>query len=1100
MADFVKRIENITEFRFVYRIKDIEPDFLVTLDAKNESIDQILETVLIDSGIEYNIVEKQIFIIKIPVKPELDNNVQEQIKEEEHDILIRGQILNNQEVPLLGVNIIEKGTLKGTTTDENGNFELNATDPNPILIISYIGYERLEVRPVNQDSLKIKLNPDSSQLEEVIVVGYGTQRKIDLTGSVASVSSEFIENKPITSPDEVLAGLVAGVNISTWSGDPGAPVNVRIRGVGTAGSNAPLWVIDNVPIVLTTNVIVNTSSATQSNPLAGINPNDIESIDVLKDAASAAIYGARAANGVIIVTTKKGNQGKARVTYDGYGAVSWVQQKRKVLNVSQFIDIQRQLGRDFSNFSAEPFVDWQDAVFRNGYSQNHNLTVSGGGKKANYFISGSYLDQKGVELAQSFKRYSLKANTDVKIGKVFKVGQSLLLSQFDRTVQGEPATFAGFNAALNAPFFPIRDASSEVFGYALESPSNLNGLNGEAARGLNLVARTDPRIESVDLQARKVLGNFYGEISITDKIKFKTSVGIDYTVGAGDISSSGLPLNPMQINQSLAVQSRPNELALTTSATLSYDKTFGHHQLSSLFGFEQTKFRFNKIRLQGRDLFNPNFPSTGTTMAAANEADLWTLQGWLGRINYNYKGKYLLTANIRRDATSRFSKGFRSGVFPSLSAGWRISQDFFSQEEIINDLKLRIGWGQNGNQNTPGSFPFLTALNNNIFYVIGDDQTVVSAPAPVEFANPEITWETSSQLDLGFDAVLFGQKFNFTIDYYNKQSKDVLLGLPIPFASGFFLPSQSNIGKIKNSGIELSMGFADKIGEFEYSVGGNLTTVKNRVLDLGPITQIITGIGGQQTHRTIEGESLGHFFGYKTNGLYQNIDEANAALPDSFSTEVQPGDIRFVDINNDGQINADDRTFIGSPIPGFFYGIHLSAKYKGFDISTVLRGVGDIQVYNQARRGLESYTGASFVLNGPNGRNNFSTSVLNRWTFEGSTNSIRNPRLALGDPNGNERYSDRWVEDAAYLRIQNLQIGYTVDPQKLKKWTNDTVSHLRIYLSANNLATFTKYSGLDPEVTRGQSFQKGDFTLATGQDGGVSPQPRVGQLGISLSF
>jgi len=1008
--------------------------------------------------------------------------------------------ISDEEGPLSGASVVVKGTTNGVSADFDGNYSITVQDDATILVFSYVGYATQEITIDGRTSIDIAMVADAQALSEVVVVGYGTQRKADLTGSVGSVGSELIESKPITSPDQVLAGTVAGVNITTRSGDAGAPINVRIRGTGTAGSNAPLWVIDGVPIVQTSNITVNTSSATESNPLAGINPNDIKSIDVLKDAASAAIYGARAANGVIIVTTKRGENGAAKITYDGYGAVASVRSRRDVLNVSQYIGLQNELGRDFSNFSGSEFVDWQDAVFQDGFSQNHNLSISGGNENANYFISGSYLDQEGVELAQGFERFALKANSDIKVGKIFKFGQSLLISQTDRNVQGQPSTFAGYNASLNAPFFPVRDGSDGLFGYAQESPANLNGVAG-TARGLNLVARTDRRVEAVDIQARKVLANFYGEVQLAKGLKFRPSIGLDYTAGSAQIVGPSVSLNGNAPGLDIFVQSKPTELTLTTASTLGYDKVFGDHSISLLAGFEQTKFRFDKVRLQGRGLINPNFPATGTTVAAANEADLWTLQGWLGRVNYNYKGKYLMTANIRRDASSRFADGFRTGVFPSISAGWRISQeDFFNSEGAINDLKIRASWGQNGNQDTPDSFPYLSALNTNIFYVIGDGQGTINSPAPNRFANSVVTWETSTQTNIGLDASLFDRKLSLTFDYYDKTSDDVLLGLPVPFGSGYFLPAQANIGQIKNSGVEFSFNYGDKIGDFSYGIGGNLTTTRNRVTDLGTIPQIISGIGGQETHRTIVGQSIGHFYGYKTDGLYQTDAEAASALPDAFSSGAQAGDIRFVDVNGDGQVNAEDRTFLGSPIPSFYYGMNLTAEYKGFDFSAILRGVGSVEIYNQARRGSESYAGASFVLNGTNGSNNFSTSVLDRWTGAGSTNSSLNPRLAVGDPNGNERYSDRWVEDGSYLRIQNIQLGYTIPSEKLRSWTNDVVNRIRIYVAANNLATFTSYSGTDPEVTRAQSFQKGDFTLATGQDGGASPQPRVVQLGLSLSF
>lgn len=985
--------------------------------------------------------------------------------------------------PLPGANILVKGTAIGAIADFDGNYSIEVPEGSDILVFSYVGYTAQEITINGRSTINVMLAEDAAALKEVVIVGYGTQRKADLTGAVATIKSESIKDKPITSPDQALAGTISGVNITNRSGDPGAPISVRIRGVGTPGVNDPLWVIDGVPIVQTTNITVNTSSTTDSNPLAGLNSNDIESITVLKDAASTAIYGARAANGVIIVKTKRGKRGGASVTYNGYVSFATVRDRIDVLNTEQYIDIQGQLGNDVSQFSGSPTVDWQDLIFQSGLVQNHNISVSGGSEKGTYFISGGYLDQEGIERAQGFRRFSLKANSDIKVGKSLKFGESILISQTDRQVQSENAIYAAFNSARNAPYYqPFGDGP---LGYNLINPTTVG--NGMAT---NYLYRTDDRFTKTEIQTRKVLGNFYGELQILDGLKARTSLGIDYNVGVGDWFTSDLPLLNGGSGSSLLVSERPIELTLTTAATLQYDKTFGDgHNIGALFGFEQTKFRYDKVRLQGRDLFNDNFASSGTTVTGANEGDLWALQGWIGRLTYNYKGKYLATANIRRDASSRFAPGNRDQVFPSISLGWRISdENFFPKESAFNDLKIRAGWGQSGNQFTGLNFAYLASINNNIRYVTGVGQGTQTAPAPTTFANEDLKWEVSTQYDIGIDATLFEDRLSATIDYYNKTTDDVLLGVPLPYVSGFSLPTDANIGQIKNSGIELSLNFSDEINDFKYSIGGNLTTVKNEVTDLGTIQSIVSGIGGASTHRTVVGESLGHFYGYVTDGLYQNAAEVAAAVPDVNGTP-SPGDIRFVDVNNDGVVDADDRTVLGSPFPGFFYGMSFNAEYKGFDFSLNLRGVGDRQIYNSSRINLEGMTG--------NG--NFSTQVLDRWTSEGSTNSSSNPRLALGDPNQNNRYSDRWIEDADYLRIQNISIGYSLSREKLASFSN-FISSMRFYIGVQNLATFTKYSGYDPEVGRTQSFQKGDFTLATGQDGGASPLPRIVQFGWTVNF
>lgn len=1005
---------------------------------------------------------------------------------------VTGKVIDENGVGLAGVSITIKGTSKGTITDSSGFYSINLADKNSVLLFSFLNYSKKEIKAGSALTLNVQLaiDPKSKDLGEVVVVGYGTQRKVDLTGAVGSVTRKDIINKPFTSPDQILGGRISGVNIANRSGDPGAPIDVRIRGVGTVGNNQPLWVIDGVPIVLTSNITVNTGSFTESNPLAAINPSDIESIDVLKDASAAAIYGARAANGVIIVTTKRGKEGRTSLTYDGYQGVQNVPKSKRidVLNVPQFIALQNELGRDLSSFNGQPFVDWQDAIFiKNAAVSNNNLSVSGGSKNINFNVGGGLMNYQGVERGQSFRRLSFKANSDFKVGKSLKFGESILISSTDRGVQSEGGNFGAFNSSLNAPYYKIYDANDPT-GY---NPSN-NVTTGEGANGSNLVWATDARYNDTRVLTRKMLGSVYAELEIIKDLKYKITLGADYNVGDGSFFQEATDINyGGGTRSSLLVQERPIELTTTMAHTLSYHKEFGKHDLTVLAGEEETNFRYDKLRLQGGSLFNTDirFASVATTVAGANEADQWAIRGFLGRVNYVLNNKYLFTFNVRRDASSRFSKDNRTGIFPSFSAGWRVSDEaFLKDSKTISDLKLRASWGQSGNQFTGQNFSYIPSLATSIFYVVGSGQTVVRGPAPIIFANQNLKWETSTQLDFGADLALLNKKLDVTIDYYKKTTNDVLLSLPIPYVSGYFLPADANIGEIQNSGIELSLNYRDQIGNFRYSLGGNFTTVSNKVVSLGGIPDIITGTGGGQTHRTTVGEPLGYFYGFKTDGIYQNAAEVAKALPDAYSAGPQPGDIRFVDVNGDGKIDAADRTKIGSSIPGYYYGFNLTGAYKGFDVSVFFQGVGNIQIYNQARSSLESM----------NGGNNQSASVLKRWSGEGSSNDM--PRATLSDPNSNNRYSTRWIENGSYLRIKNFQVGYTLPSSSLHRITKSFISASRFYIGIANLATFTKYKGYDPEVTRGASFQKGEFPLANGQDAGGSPQPTVAQFGWNITF
>jgi TonB-linked SusC/RagA family outer membrane protein len=1005
------------------------------------------------------------------------------------DQKINGKVTDETGTGMTGVSVAVKGTNLGTTTNEDGNFSLTVPGRNSVIVFTYQGYKMREMTVGNNQTMSIQLAPDENRrdLNEVVVVGYGTQRKVDLTGSVASVTRKDFVNKPFTSPDQILGGRVPGVNIANRSGDPGAPIDVRIRGIGTTGNNQPLWVIDGVPIVQTSNVTVNTGSSTESNPLAGINTNDIESIDVLKDASASAIYGARAANGVIIVTTRRGKEGRSSVTYDGYYGIQYVPESRRfdLLNVDQYIALQTELGRDFSAFKGQPFVDWQDAIFKSGPTNSHNLTINGGSAKATYNVGAGLMESNGVERGQGFRRLSLKVNSDIQATKFLKFGESILVSSVNHLVQSESGLFAAWTSANNAPFFKIYDPNGP-HGYNIET----DDTHGAGGSGQNLVWRTDLNTNETRVFSKKFLGSMYGELEPIAGLKYRMTLGADYNVGDGYFYQAQEDFGDEE-RSSVLVQERPLELTTNLSQTLTYNKTFGKHDVTALIGHEETTFQFSKMRIQGSSLFNANvrLPSVANTVASANEADHWALRGLLARVFYSYNNKYLFTFNVRRDATSRFAKAHRSGTFPSFSVGWRLSdEEFMKNQKIFNDLKIRASWGESGNQFTGQNFAYLPSLATTIFYVIGTGQSIVRGPAPIVFANSNLKWERSQQTDVGFDALLLNNKIEVTFDYFNKTTNDVLLSLPIPYSSGYFLPADANLGEIKNSGIELSAYYRNSVGMLRYSIGANITTVKNKVITLGEIPEIITGTSGRQSHRTTTGQPLGYFYGFQTDGIYQNDNEVAQALPDAFSAGPVPGDIRFKDVNGDKKVDAADRTFIGSSIPDLYYGINLSVNWSAFDISVFLQGVSGIEIYNDA---------GSQLMNMSSGNNQL-TLVLDRWHGEGTSNTI--PRASQDDPNGNNRYSDRWIEKGDYMRIKNLQIGYTFKPAFLSRATREVITSSRLYVGVNNLATFTKYRGYDPEVTRGFSFQKGEFPLANGQDSGGSPQPTVAQVGWTITF
>jgi TonB-dependent starch-binding outer membrane protein SusC len=993
---------------------------------------------------------------------------------------VSGKVTDESGAPLDNVSVTVKGQTQGTVTDASGSYSLNVPGDNTVLVFSYAGYVSQEVNTSGKTSINLQLIPDTKKagLEEVVVVGYGTQKKRDLTGSVGSISLKDFANKPFTSPDQILTGRIAGVNITNRSGDPGAPIEVRIRGIGTAGNNQPLWIIDGVPVATnTTTITVNTGSQTEANPLSGINPSDIESIDVLKDASATAIYGARANNGVILVTTKRGKMGAAKLSYDGYVGVQSVPKNKlfEVLNTDDYIKFQKDgMGNDFSAFAGKPTVDWQDLVFKTGIGTTHNLTLSGGSQNATYSFGAGYFKQEGIQIAQDFTRYSGKATSDVKVGKYIKFGESLLLSRTERQTQSEDFSNAGSGAARNAPFFQPYTATG---GYNPANPTTTGGATAQ-----NFLWNADPNVGYTKTMHNKILGNLYGEIEPIKGLKYKASLGLDYNEVTGlfyqnavDFSGISSPRTAIIVNE------QPKEATLTLTHTLTYDKTFGKSKITALVGYEQTSYLLRRLRVQGNGLFNPPLGLAGGSAAfgSSETADRWNIQGKLARIFYSYDNRYLVTATVREDKSSRFAAANNTGVFPSFSLGWRLSEEkFLKKSELFDDLKIRGGWGQSGNQFTGTNFSYLPALSSFVKYVVGSGQTIVTGYAPVLFANPDLKWETAIQTNIGIDFTMLKYKLSGSIDYFSRTTKDLLISVPVALTTGFYQFADLNSGTLTNKGIEFTANYRDKIGDFGYNIGGNFTYVKNE------FTKLPDGIDYIQLNdkRISLGRPLGYFYGFKTEGIYQT--DAEVPATDGYK-DAKAGDLKFADINGDKKLTDDDRTFLGSPIPKFFYGITLGADYKLFDLSIVLQGVGNYSVYNGPRAGLESMTNSD----------NQSTAVLNRWTPTNKSNTM--PRANSGY-NTNNGFTDRFLENAAFLRVKNLQLGYNI--KSISAATNGIISYARFYIGVSNLFTFTKYKGYDPEVTRQQSFAGGENQFLNGYDNGNAPQSRMVQFGWQINF
>ena len=998
---------------------------------------------------------------------------------------ITGQVTDNQS-PLPGATVAVKEYLEiGTSTDLDGNFQLSVPGGTTTLIVSYIGYVTQEINLTANDNYVIVLQEDAAQLDEIVVVGYGVQKKSDLTGSISQIKLDDKTPGAFTTVDQLIAGKTSGIQVINTDGEPGASTNIRIRGTGTIGDNQPLWVVDGFPYV--------------GNPSALLNLNDIESIDVLKGTSAAAIYGARASNGVVIVTTRRGQEGKLQVTYNGYYGLQQNPNTYDMLSVNDYIDLQAAMGNDFSTFRDAPFVDHQEEGLSDMASiQSHDFGVSGGTAKSNYALTANYFRQESSARPGEFERYTLRLNADFNIGKWLKIGESL---QIGRNSSFTPRYGNGQVAhwplvARSAPFFQLFDENG-ILGY-----NEVNTITaGQAvATTENIAALGDSRISGFEGSVFNIVGNIYGEITLFKDLKYRLSGGITQLNGNGSSYRTGIidgRLGPSGgDNDSGFSRNLSRSFTTNLTQTLSYNNTFGKHAVSLLAGYEETTFEFEQVLAAATGLPFPDLRTTGgaDSIDPSRESfDQWVIRGWLGRLTYNFDGRYLLTANVRNDESSRFAPGFRSQTFPSFSVGWNVANEsFFPATNIISSLKLRGGWGQSGNQFTGNNFAYVASLNLFSSVIIGEDQRAVNTPVPIGLTSSTLTWEVVNQTDFGIDASLFDDRLNFTIEYFNRRTEDILLSVQPPGTSGSgFQEVLINAGEVSNKGFEVLLDYNFTVDQVNFSVGGNLTTLKNNVEALENDDAVIIRAASDQlvdTHISREGDPIGSFYGWVTDGIFQNREEIR-----SHATQIgaEPGDIRFKDINNDGVINGEDRTVLGKSIPGYYYGFNIDANYKNIDFKAVFLGVGDVQLLNGGRYELERMRNTS----------NQSVSTLQRWTVENQSNTF--PRATATDPNGNARTSDRWIEDGDYFRLRNLQVGYTIPQKHLNNLFNGVVTNLRFYIAGQNLFTITDYSGLDPEITVGSTFNSdlaSDAPIVNGNDSGRTPAPRVFQIGIQATL
>lgn len=1007
---------------------------------------------------------------------------------------VRGKITDAENgEALIGATIVVKGTSIGTIADFEGNYELRLENDQNTLVFSFTGFLETSINVDGRSEINVQLEQNSAALDEVVVVGYGVQKKSVVTGSISKVTADALKDMPVTRLEQSLQGRTSGVRVTSSSGQPGAGATVRIRGTTTITDANPLYVVDGVPI---------------EGGIDYLNQNDIESIEVLKDAASAAIYGARSANGVIIVTTKQGRSGTMEVNYNGYYGVQNPWRKLDLLNATEYAILRNEASTNAGQSIVFPNpetlgegTDWQAAVFNeNAPIQNHELSFSSGNDRSTYYTSFGYFDQEGIvgnKDDSRYKRFSARLNSNHKLTNKLTFGNTLgytrvvssgvaenteFGSPLGRAINLDPITplFEDDPAVLSQPRYAnnfenlVRDKNGRIYGISDIITSEI----------LNPVAALE--VAQSKGYADKFVGSVFGEWEIVKGLKFRSNIGGDLAF-FGD--ESFLPVHYLNATNQALINSYNRGLGRglvwNWENTLNYDFTTGSHQFTLLAGTAAKKakgqWQGGKIsdipvtKLEDASLLYPNDPATQAFYGYEYEN---TLSSFFGRINYNFASKYLLTAVFRVDGSSRFGSNNKFGSFPSVSVGWVLTEeDFFPESNLINFFKIRGSYGVNGSDRI-GDFKYVTTVGGGRSYTFGSDNGLINGVSPNAIANPDLRWEETTQTNFGFDAKIF-KGLGVTFDYFNKQTTGMLLPVIVPAYVGNAGPI-GNIASLENKGYELELSYGKNIGNFGFDFSGNISYVKNKILDLGDDKDFLPGnqrLGPQgiELTRTIEGYAYESFYGYKTDGLFQNqADIANHTNNegDPLQPNAKPGDIRFVDVNDDGVINADDRTIIGDPTPNWTYGMNLSLKYLGFDVVMFGQGVFGNDVYNATRR---------FDL--PNA--NFTTDALGRWTGEGTSTYF--PRLTTNDANQNlTRSSDFWIQNGAFFRIKTLQLGYNLPTAVANKIG---MKRARIYVSGNNLWTFTDYKGFDPEVGAGN-----------GVDKGIYPQPRFYLMGVNVTF
>jgi TonB-dependent starch-binding outer membrane protein SusC len=1064
VVDVLRAIEDQSEFYFVYDKDAINLDRKVNVEAKNATINEILSNIFRNTDVNFKVINRHIILSTL-------QSTQSPVSK------VSGKVTDSSGSPIPGVSVSIKGTTLGTITNGEGIYSLSNIQPNTILVFSFVGMKSQEVVYKNQSTIDVALKEESIGLEEVVAIGYGTQKKADLTGAVSSVKTESLQGVTQTL-SHALQGQLSGVTVIQNSGAPGEGVQIRVRGAGSINDNSPLYIVDGMV-----------------GDISSLNPADIESISVLKDAASAAIYGSRGANGVVIVTTKKGSrEGKTIFSYNTSQGIQVPWKMPKSLTAEERNTIHEEALTNDGTAETETVWDyyknsdnavtrtnWFNEIFRAGYVATHDLSIQGGSKRSNYMFSLGYLDDNGIIKVSDYKRYNIRINSQHEIVKNLTFGENIS-AVFSNTQSVEQGAYDG---VLVGALFMMRnipvweDKENKVYGLPKgDYPNPVASLNNK-----------DYNTKGYGLQ-----GNGYLEYKFLNMFTLKSDYGYSLSLSKKKNFVAAATNGGRGLDVSSLYEYYSDGYTWVWNNTLSFDKTFGKHHVSALAGMSK-EYDFSEWTSPGTakgfsvtdDALRYYNNATTFSDHETGSASDYAMMSYFGRASYDFEGKYLLSANIRADGSSKFPEDNRWGTFPSVSGGWRISSEpFFSSiSDKINELKLRASWGQLGNDKISNYYQYYATLSSVDSPTL--DGSAYTAYAEDGMANKNIKWEVTTQTDLGLDIGLMKNKLNLSVDYFDKETSDILVQVPLVSSLGVGTAPYQNAGKVSNKGFDIDISYRNSIGKLKYEISGNISHVSNKLKTLGisGSTEMFSGnYKNANVGRIAEGEPVGHFYVLHALGLFQSEDEVNSYV-NSSGTLIQPyakpGDIKFEDRNGDGVIGSDDRFNAGDSFPKLTYSFNVNAEYKKFDFSMHWVGSHGNKIFNGLTLGEKLMVGTDY---------NNGTQILDRWTSTHTNTSI--PRVSVKDKNNNSAYSTLYIEDGSFLRLKYVTVGYTFD----KNLFNGTISKLRVYLTCQNLLTFTKYGGFDPEVGSYGSFNNNLY----GIDKGIYPQAQSFVFGLNLDF